>query len=65
MPSSLPARSRSSREGLACLSKQISKLLNGQRRVSAEAAVAIERATDRIVSRSSLRPDLWPTGDLK
>ena len=47
---------------LAGLSQQhISKLLRRQRGVSAEAAVAIERATRGKVPRHVLRPDLWPT----
>lgn len=31
--------------------------------MSGEMAIAIERATDGQVSRSDLRPDLWPRGD--
>lgn len=45
------------------LSQQfISKLLNNERRVSAESAVAIHRATDGKIPCSVLRPDLFPTG---
>ncbi|WP_414041297.1 transcriptional regulator [Acidithiobacillus sp. M4-SHS-6] len=37
--------------------RQVAK---GRRRVSAETAIRIERATDGLVTRSDLRPDLWP-----
>lgn len=37
----------------------ISKLLNGQRRITAEMAVAIERATAGQVPRQELRPDIF------
>lgn len=43
------------------LSQQfISKLQRGERGVTAETALAIERATNGRVSRHDLRPDLWP-----
>lgn len=38
----------------------ISRMFLLQERVSAEDAVAIERATGGAVSRHDLRPDLWP-----
>lgn len=45
----------------AGLSQQhISKLLAGERRISAEVATAIEAATKKKVTRQELRPDLWP-----
>jgi DNA-binding transcriptional regulator YdaS (Cro superfamily) len=39
--------------------QMVSKLLYKERGISAETAVAIERATDGKVARSALRPDLW------
>lgn len=36
----------------------VSKWVRGHR-ISAENAIAIERATNRVVTRSDLRPDLW------
>jgi DNA-binding transcriptional regulator YdaS (Cro superfamily) len=39
--------------------QMISKLLNGERGISAETAVAIEKATNGAIHRSRLRPDLW------
>jgi DNA-binding transcriptional regulator YdaS (Cro superfamily) len=41
----------------------ISKLLTRRQTLTGDHAVAIERATDGAVSRSQLRPDLWPEGD--
>lgn len=38
----------------------ISKLLNHEVPISAEIAIAIDRATAGEVSKSALRPDLWP-----
>lgn len=32
----------------------------GKQRIPAERAVAIEEATNGLVNRSELRPDLWP-----
>lgn len=46
-------------ERAGCAQQTISKYLNGEIRVSAEHAVAIERATQGAVTRSELRPDLW------
>lgn len=43
--------------------QHISKMLRGQRHVSADVALAIERATNGQVNRSRLRPDYWPPGD--
>ena len=34
--------------------------LHGQRRMTAEMALRLESATDGEISRSDLRPDLWP-----
>lgn len=47
------------------LSQQgVSYLLNKAPRVTAEAAVAIERATNGEIRRDQLRPDIFnPTGD--
>ena len=39
---------------------RVSRLLLRQTKVTAEDAVAIEKATDGAVSRWCLRPDLWP-----
>lgn len=39
---------------------QVNRLRHGAR-VTAELAVKIEAATEGAVSRSELRPDLWPT----
>jgi DNA-binding transcriptional regulator YdaS (Cro superfamily) len=47
-------------EAMGCSQQQISYLLNGADRVSAEMAIKIERATNRGVSRHDLRPDLYP-----
>jgi DNA-binding transcriptional regulator YdaS (Cro superfamily) len=38
----------------------VSKLLNREVPISAETAAAIDRITDGEVSKSQLRPDLWP-----
>ena len=35
-------------------------LCNGAKSIRAEIALAIEKATDGQVTRSQLRPDLWP-----
>jgi DNA-binding transcriptional regulator YdaS (Cro superfamily) len=44
-----------------CSQQQISWLLNTAKKISAEHAVGIERATLGAVQRSELRPDLFPT----
>lgn len=45
----------------ASISQQlISQLCTSATSISAETSVAIERATKGAVSRSDLRPDLWP-----
>jgi len=45
------------------LSQQfISKLLNGERRVSGESAIALHHATGGQVPCWLLRPDMFPTG---
>ncbi len=41
------------------INKAKRRVANGGR-VSAELAVAIEKATNQAVTRSQLRPDLWP-----
>lgn len=46
-------------EKAGCAQQTISKYLNGEIRVSAEHAVAIETATGGEVGRHELRPDLW------
>lgn len=38
----------------------ISKLLTYRMKLTGDHAVAIERATGGVVTRSQLRPDLWP-----
>ena len=38
----------------------INFILNGKMGISAEMAVGIDRATGGRVSKSDLRPDLWP-----
>ena len=45
-------------EAIGCSQQQISYLL-GAKRVSAEMAVAIDRATNGQVSRHDLRPDIF------
>lgn len=39
--------------------QQISKMLHGRSGVTAESAIAIEKATNGEVPRWRLRPDLW------
>ena len=46
---------------IGCAQQTISKLLNGEIRVSAEQAVAIHKATRGAVPKYSLRPDLFET----
>ena len=46
-------------EAAGCEQQTISKLLNKQRGISAEMAVAIDRATSGAVPKHSLRPDLF------
>lgn len=57
-------RLKGSQAGLAeaagCTQQHISYLLKDATRVSAEMAIAIERATDGEVPRHVLRPDLFP-----
>lgn len=45
---------------IGCSQAKISWLLISADNISAEDAVAIERATDGRVSRRDLRPDMWP-----
>jgi len=45
---------------VGCSQQYISWLLNEAEQISAEMAVAFERATGGEVSRSDLRPDLFP-----
>lgn len=52
-------RQRDLAEKAGCAQQTISKYLNEEIRVSAEHAVAIERATEGGVARYELRPDLW------
>ncbi|WP_174874190.1 transcriptional regulator [Vogesella oryzae] len=40
----------------------LTHVATGFRRASVNLAIAIEQATDGDVSRSSLRPDVWPVG---
>jgi len=39
--------------------QQISRLMNGKQRVTAEVAIAIERATGGEIRREALRPDIF------
>jgi DNA-binding transcriptional regulator YdaS (Cro superfamily) len=49
---------------LSGLSQQhISKLLKQQRQITADVAIAIERATNGKVGRCEMRPDYWPSQD--
>lgn len=48
-------------DAACCTQASVSRWLTGDRRISAESAVAIEIATGGKVARSELRPDLWPT----
>lgn len=46
--------------GVECSQSKISWLLVTADKIDAEDAVALERVTDGTISRSQLRPDLWP-----
>lgn len=48
-------------EAMGCSQAKISWLLLTAKDLSAEDALAVDRATDGEVSASELRPDLWPT----
>lgn len=48
------------RQGFGCSQSKISWLLISAENISAEDALAIDRATSGKVSKSTLRPDLWP-----
>lgn len=54
---------RGSQEALAAATgveqQTISRLLNRQRGITAEMAVAIDRATNGVVAKHDLRPDLF------
>lgn len=43
--------------------QQVSNLCNTAPAISAEDALAIDQATDGEVSKSDLRPDLWPPAE--
>lgn len=45
---------------VGCSQQTISRYLNQQAKISAEHALAIHRATGGQISKSALRPDLWP-----
>ncbi|MFB0692988.1 transcriptional regulator [Agrobacterium pusense] len=47
-------------EKAGCSQQQISWLLTRAKKISAEHAVCFEQATDGAVTRSDLRPDLFP-----
>jgi Uncharacterized protein conserved in bacteria, prophage-related len=47
-----------------CSQSKISWLLQHGKTISAEDALAIDRATEGAVSASELRPDLWPSPEL-
>ncbi len=42
----------------------VSQWLRKHRPISAEKVLPLERATDGLVSRQELRPDIYPEGDL-
>jgi DNA-binding transcriptional regulator YdaS (Cro superfamily) len=46
---------------MGCSQAKISWLLLTAKDLSAEDALAIDRATDGEISASELRPDIWPT----
>lgn len=48
-------------EAMGCSQAKISWLLLTAKDLSAEDALAVDRATDGEVSASELRPDIWPT----
>lgn len=48
-------------KAMGCSQSKISWLLVTAEQISAEDALAIDRATEGDVSASELRPDLWPT----
>ena len=52
-------------EAAGCAQQLISQMLNFKLPVSSESAMAIERATGGAVTRSQLRPDLWPEDEPK
>jgi DNA-binding transcriptional regulator YdaS (Cro superfamily) len=41
----------------------LNMILSGKRRCPAETAIQIETATNGAITRSMLRPDLWPPGE--
>jgi len=41
----------------------VCKVVNGQISISAEKALHIEAATDGKISKSALRPDIWPANE--
>lgn len=46
-------------DAVGCEQQTISRLLNRQRQITAEMAVAIDHATEGHVSRHDLRPDIF------
>lgn len=52
-------------EAAGCSQQQISYLLNEANQISAEMAIAIERATDGLMPRDKLRPDLFGDAPLR
>lgn len=46
-------------ERMSCSISLISQIVNGNVSITAERAIAIEKATDGVVTRQELRPDLW------
>lgn len=46
-------------EAMGCSQQQISYLLKEAKGMTAEMAIAVERATDGEVSRETLRPDIF------
>lgn len=47
-------------EAMGCSQSKVSWLLVTAKQISAEDAVAIDRATGGEVTKTELRPDLWP-----
>lgn len=48
-------------EAMGCSQSKISWLIKIATAISAEDALAVDRATNGVVSASTLRPDLWPS----
>lgn len=51
-------------DAIGCSQAKISWLVVSKKRISAEDALAIERATEGAVAAADLRPDLWPQREI-